>query len=120
LDLCKFRNLKRFPDVAVGDVTKIPVGTAAVPKAGAFADRAARSVADEILYRVRGTGTPGHFDGIGTCFLEFGGGTVAKVEANFLGGPAPDVRFVGPSKEFRADKDSFASTRLSRWFPKNK
>ena len=114
------RNLEtRFPDVfAVGDITKIPVGTAAVPKAGAFADRAAATVADEILYRVRGTGSPGNFDGIGTCFLEFGGGMVAKVEANFLGGPAPSVRFSGPSKEFRADKEIFASSRLDRWFQK--
>jgi sulfide:quinone oxidoreductase len=108
-----------FPNVfAIGDVTKIPVGNAAVPKAGAFADRAALAVADEILYRVRNSGSPGHFDGTGTCFLEFGGGMVAKVEANFLGGPAPDVRFVGPSKEFRAEKDSFKTTRLNRWFTK--
>ena len=107
----------RFPNVfAVGDVTKIPVGTAALPKAGAFADRAARSVADEIAHRLLGTGSPGRFDGIGTCYLEFGGGTVAKIEANFLGGPAPDVRFLGPSKEFRADKETFTATRLGRWF----
>ncbi len=109
----------RFSNVfAVGDVTKIPVGAAAMPKAGAFADRAARTVADEIAYRIRGTGSPGKFDGAGTCFLEFGAGTVAKIEANFLGGPAPDVRFLGPSREFRADKESFTSTRLARWFGK--
>ncbi|HSE40465.1 MAG TPA: FAD-dependent oxidoreductase [Acidobacteriota bacterium] len=109
----------RFPNVfAIGDVTKIPVGNAAVPKAGAFADRAAIAVADEILYRIRQVGSPGNFDGKGTCFLEFGGGMVAKVEANFLGGPAPDVRFIGPSKKFRADKDLFKSERLSRWFKK--
>jgi sulfide:quinone oxidoreductase len=109
----------RFPNVfAVGDVTKIPVGPVVMPKAGAFADRAARAVADEIAYRIRGTGAPGHFDGTGACYLEFGGGTVAKIEANFLGGPAPEVRFLGPSKEFRADKELFAFSRLSRWFHK--
>jgi sulfide:quinone oxidoreductase len=112
------KNLEtRFPNVfAIGDVTKIPVGNAAIPKAGAFADRAALAAADEILQRVRGSGPSGHFDGKGTCFLEFGGGRVAKVEANFLGGPSPDVRFIGPSKEFRADKDLFKSKRLNRWF----
>ena len=89
-----------------------------MPKAGAFADRAAQTVADEIAYRIRGTGSPGRFDGAGTCFLEFGAGTVAKIEANFLGGPAPDVRFLGPSREFRADKESFTSSRVARWFPK--
>jgi len=109
----------RFPDVyAIGDVTKIPVGSAALPKAGAFADRAARTVADEIEYRIRGTGSPGRFDGSGTCYLEFGGGTVAKIEANFFGGPAPSVRFIGPSREFHADKEEFSSSRLNRWFPK--
>ena len=109
----------RFPNVyAVGDVTKIPVGSAAVPKAGAFADRAAKTVADEIVFRMKGTGSPGKFDGSGTCYLEFGGGKVAKIEANFLGGPAPSVRFVEPSKDFRPDKDLFASSRLNRWFAK--
>lgn len=109
----------KFPNVfAIGDVTKIPVGNAAVPKAGAFADRAAIAVADEVLYRIHNSGSPGHFDGKGTCFLEFGGGMVAKVEADFLGGLAPDVRFTGPSKEFRSDKDSFKTTRLNRWFVK--
>ncbi|HEY4491654.1 MAG TPA: NAD(P)/FAD-dependent oxidoreductase, partial [Acidobacteriota bacterium] len=114
------RNLEtRFLNVfALGDVTKIPVGAAAVPKAGAFADRAAQTVADEIAYRIRGVGSPGHFDAAGTCFLEFGAGTVAKIEANFLGGPAPDVRFIGPSRELRADKERFASSRLGRWFRK--
>jgi sulfide:quinone oxidoreductase len=118
--LVNSQNLEtRFPDVfAVGDVTKIPVGNAAIPKAGAFADRAALAVADEILYRVRGSGSAGNFDGRGACFLEFGEGLVAKIEANFLGGPSPDVRFSGPSKEFRADKDLFKSKRLSRWFAK--
>ena len=107
----------RFPNVyAIGDVTKIPVGSAAIPKAGAFADRAAKTVADEIVYRLNGSGSPGQFDGSGTCYLEFGDGKVAKIEANFLGGPAPSVRFVGPSKEFRPDKDLFASSRLNRWF----
>jgi sulfide:quinone oxidoreductase len=115
------KNLEtRFANVfAVGDVTKISVGNAAIPKAGAFADRAALAVADEIVFRVRGSGSAGSFDGKGMCFLEFGGGMVAKVEANFLGGPAPDVRFTGPSKEFRADKDQFKSKRLSRWFRNN-
>jgi sulfide:quinone oxidoreductase len=109
----------RFKNVyALGDVTKIPVGAAALPKAGAFADRAATAVADEIAYRIRGTGSPGQFDGSGTCYLEFGGGTVAKIEANFLGGPSPSVRFIGPSREFRTDKEKFASSRLQRWFPK--
>ncbi len=107
----------RFANVfAIGDVTKVPAGKGVVPKAGAFADRAAQSVADEIVYRITGTGAPGKFDGSGTCFLEFGGGAVAKVEANFLGGPAPEVRFVGPSHDFLPDKREFGASRIKRWF----
>lgn len=106
-----------FPGVyAIGDVTKIAVGQGMVPKAGAFADRAASAVADEIAFAVRGSGDRGKFDGVGQCYLEMGDGEVAKVDANFLGGPAPDVKFLGPSKDYRPDKQAFAATRLARWF----
>jgi len=107
----------RFPGVyAIGDVTKIPVGAGMVPKAGAFADRAARAVADDIAHVVRGTGDRGRFDGVGQCFLEMGDGEVAMVDANYLGGPTPQVRFLGPSKQYGPDKAAFSATRLARWF----
>ena len=38
------------------------------------------------------------------------------VEANFLGGPTPTARLVGPSRELAADKAAFAVTRQERWF----
>jgi sulfide:quinone oxidoreductase len=41
---------------------------------------------------------------------------VGMVEANFLGGPKPTARLVGPSRELAADKVAFASTRRERWF----
>lgn len=109
---------KQFPDVyAIGDVTSIPVGEkAAIPKAGAFADRAARAAADDILFKVKGAGARGKFDGVGACYLEFGDGNVAKIDANFFGGPAPDVKFVGPSKDLLPQKTLFASERIDRWF----
>jgi Schlafen, AlbA_2 len=50
------------------------------------------------------------------CYIEFGGGAVGKVEANFLGGPAPTARLVGPSPELAAEKDAFGATRRERWF----
>jgi sulfide:quinone oxidoreductase len=102
----------RFPDVyAVGDITALPMA-----KAGVFAEAAARVVADDIAARLHG-GTLGQpYDGAGTCYLEFGDGTVAVVEANFLGGPAPTARLVGPSRELAADKVAFAATRRERWF----
>ena len=55
-------------------------------------------------------------DSEGNCYLEFGGGRVAKVEANFLGGPAPTALLVGPTVELAADKKAFASERRARWF----
>ena len=101
-----------FPDVfAVGDLVGIPMA-----KAGVFAENAAAVVADNIIARHRGE-TPGRrYAGEGNCYLEFGGGRVAKVEANFLGGPAPTARLVGPSEELAADKKKFASDRRARWF----
>jgi sulfide:quinone oxidoreductase len=102
----------RFPDVyAVGDVTALPMA-----KAGAFAEAAARVVADDIAARLRGAELEQPYEGAGTCYIEFGGGMVGMVEANFLGGPSPTARLVGPSRDLAADKAAFASTRRQRWF----
>ena len=101
-----------FPDVyAVGDVVGLPMA-----KAGVFAENAAGVVADDITARLRGEELARRYEGEGNCYIEFGGGRVAKVEANFLGGPAPTAQVVGPSESLAADKESFASTRRARWF----
>ncbi len=102
----------RFPNVyAVGDVTALPMA-----KAGVFAEAAARVVADDIAARLRGGVLQRPYEGAGTCYIEFGGGMVGVVEANFFGGPTPTARLVGPSRELAADKVAFASTRKERWF----
>lgn len=104
--------MTRFQDVyALGDVAGLPVA-----KAGVFAEAAARVVADDIAARLRGGELQRPYEGAGSCYLEFGGGLVGKVEANFLGGPAPTAWLVGPSRELAADKVAFASTRRARWF----
>ena len=101
-----------FPNVyAVGDVVGIPMA-----KAGVFAENAAGVVADDIRARLRGEASARRYEGEGNCYIEFGGGRVAKVEANFLGGPAPTAQLVGPSEALAADKKMFASTRHARWF----
>jgi sulfide:quinone oxidoreductase len=102
----------RFPDVyAVGDVTALKMA-----KAGVFAEAAARVVADDIAARLHGEELKQPYEGAGMCYLEFGGGAVGKVEANFFGGPEPTARLVGPSLELAAEKVEFASTRRARWF----
>jgi sulfide:quinone oxidoreductase len=91
---------------ALGDCADAPV-----PRAGVFAESAARVVAEGILGRPT---TP--YDGTGTCYLEFGNGTVGKVEANFLGGPAPVAPLEGPSADFLAEKAAWADHDRQRWF----
>lgn len=102
----------RWPDVyALGDVAGVPVA-----KAGIFAESAARVVADDIVARLRGSEPPPPWEGTGNCYVEFGGGMVGKVEANFLGGPSPTARLAQPSSELAAEKQAFGSDRRALWF----
>jgi sulfide:quinone oxidoreductase len=102
----------RVPGVyAVGDVV-----TAGVPKAGVFAEAAARVVARAIVAELRGGDGPPPFDGRGACYVELGGGRVGRVDVDFLSGPRPTGTFSPPSDELRAEKRAFGSTRRARWF----
>jgi sulfide:quinone oxidoreductase len=101
-----------FPNVyAVGDVNG--VGT---PKAGVFAEGAARVVAASILAHIRGGPPPDPYRGIGACYLEFGAGQVGRVDVEFLAGPKPTGTFQPPSEALKAEKDLFGSSRIHRWF----
>ncbi len=101
-----------FPDVyAVGDVVDLPMA-----KAGVFAENAAGVVADDIIARIHGQTVGRRYEGEGNCYIEFGSGRVAKVQANFLGGPSPRATVVGPSAELAAEKAAFAPARRARWF----
>jgi len=103
----------RFPGVyAVGDVTS--VGT---PKAGVFAEGAARVVADQLIARIRGQEEPPGYDGRAGCYIEFGDEQVARVDVDFFSTPGhPTGTFTAPSAELAADKAAFGSTRRARWF----
>jgi sulfide:quinone oxidoreductase len=102
----------RFPGVyAVGDVA-----TAGVPKAGVFAEGAARVVAQTVIARLRGGEPPGPHLGRGTCYIEFGAGRVGSVDIDFLSGPTRTGTFNPPSAAKVAEKQRFGSSRRARWF----
>jgi sulfide:quinone oxidoreductase len=104
----------RFPGVyALGDVC---TGPRKVPKAGIFAEAAARVVADDIAATITGAEPPAPYEGSGVCYAEFGGGLVSKVEINFLRGDAPAAQRYDPSLEHAAEKDEFGRVRRARWF----
>jgi sulfide:quinone oxidoreductase len=102
----------RFPGVyAIGDVTS--VGT---PKAGVFAEGAARIVAAALIAEVQGSEPPAAYDGRGTCYIEFGADRVGQVSVDFLTGPTPTGSFVEPSLALVAEKQHFGTSRQARWF----
>ena len=102
----------RYPNVyACGDVA-----TVGVPKAGVFAEGAARVVAAELIAKLRETEPPPGFDGKGSCYIEFGAGRVGRVDVDFLSGPKPTGTFKPPSAELVAQKREFGSSRSARWF----
>jgi sulfide:quinone oxidoreductase len=102
----------RFPGVyAVGDVA-----TVGVPKAGVFAEGAARVVARSLIATLRGGERPGPYDGRGSCYIEFGEGLVGRVDIDFLSGPNRTGTFRAPSAEIVAEKQEFGASRRARWF----
>jgi sulfide:quinone oxidoreductase len=108
------RNLAtQHPNVyAIGDVAGAPVA-----KAGVFAESAARAVAEHLIAEFRGDPSAAPYTGTGTCYVEFGGGQVGRVEADFLTGPSVTAPFFGPSLEGAEQKREFGATRKKRWPP---
>jgi sulfide:quinone oxidoreductase len=103
----------RFPDVyAVGDCAK--QGT---PKAGVFAEGAARAVAKALVARLRNEEIPVTHQGTGSCYIEFGAGRIGRVDVDFFSNPdEPIGTYYEPSVALRADKEHFGSSRRARWF----
>ena len=100
-----------YPGVyAIGDVAD--VGT---PKAGMFAEGAARTVAENIIANLLGDEQPDIYRGIGTCYVEFGRDLVGRVDVEFLEGPSTGTYFQA-SAELAAEKESFGTSRRARWF----
>jgi len=102
----------RFPGVyAIGDVA-----TAGVPKAGVFAEGAARVVAAAVIAALQQGAAPAAYTGRGSCYIEFGAGRVGRVDIDFLSGPERTGVFHAPSSALVAEKHDFGSSRSARWF----
>jgi len=102
----------KYPGVyAVGDVTS--VGT---PKAGVFAETAARIVAASLIAEFRSGAGPAPYRGDGSCYIEFGGELVGRVDVDFFSGAKPAGSFTEPSVAIVEEKKVFGSSRRSRWF----
>jgi len=108
-------NLKtKYPGVyAIGDVNS--VGT---PKAGVFAEGAAKVAAKTIIAELDKGEEPTPYKGDGICYVEFGDGRVGKVNVDFFSGPSPFGSYTEASVELVADKQHFGSSREARWFGK--
>jgi len=102
----------RFPDVfAFGDVASV-----GVPRAGIFSEGQAKIVAEQIIARHHAQADGARYEGAGVCYIEFGRGTVGRVDVNFLGGPSTTAALQLPSAALRAEKTHFGSSRRARWF----
>jgi len=102
----------KYPDVySVGDIAA--TGT---PKAGLFAEVAAKTVAENVIAKLRSQDANARNPGRGTCYIQFGANTVASVEVDFFSGPKPVGTFVPPSEGMIANKQEFGAIRQKRWF----
>ena len=103
-----------YPNVyAVGDLANT-----GAPKAGVFAEDAARAVAANIISRIRHEQETAKNPGFGSCYIEFGADRIARVDVDFFSGPKPTGTFYGASEALRVDKQQFGSSRRERWFGK--
>jgi len=101
-----------FPGVyAVGDLANT-----GAPKAGLFAEGAAKVVAKNIGAVLREEEPTARNPGAGTCYIEFGDNRIARVDVDFFSGPQPTGTYYEPSEALQADKKAFGATRRARWF----
>jgi len=104
----------KYPGVyAIGDVNS--VGT---PKAGVFAEGAAKVAAKTIIAELEKGEQPSPYKGNGICYVEFGDGRVGKVNVDFFSGPSPFGSYTEATADLVADKQEFGSSREARWFGK--
>lgn len=102
----------KLPHVyALGDLANT-----GAPKAGIFAEAAAKAVATNLIAWTRGQEGTARNPGSGSCYIAFGDNRLARVDVDFFSGPKPVAKYHEPSVELSADKGLFGSTRRARWF----
>ncbi len=102
----------KFPNVyALGDLANT-----GAPKAGVFAEGAAKAVAANLIAQFRNQEATAKNPGFGSCYIEFGDERIARVDVDFFSGPKPVGTFREPSQELRDDKVQFGVSRRARWF----
>jgi sulfide:quinone oxidoreductase len=87
-----------------------------VPKAGIFAESAARAVAEHLIVEMRKAGVAKPYDGAGSCFIEFGDGKVGRVNVDFLTGPSVVAPFTAQSIQGAEEKAAFGREHIAWWF----
>ncbi|HVZ72711.1 MAG TPA: FAD-dependent oxidoreductase [Polyangia bacterium] len=108
----KFTLETSFPGVyALGDLANT-----GAPKAGVFAEGAAKTVAKNLSAILRDETPTAKNPGAGSCYIEFGDNRIARVDVDFFSGPKATGVYHEPSEALRADKHSFGATRRARWF----
>ena len=100
-----------YPGVyAIGDVTYV-----GAPKAGMFAEGAAKTAAAHIIAQAKGDESSESYNGDGICYVEFGEGQVARVDVDFFDDPSHG-KFFEPSTNIVEEKEQFGTSRTARWF----
>jgi len=100
----------KYPSVyAIGDVANTAEGRRL---------RRGRSAGGRLslIARIAGRGESHLYGGAGSCYIEFGGERVGRVDVDFFSGPKPTGVYYEPSLAQRADKNAFGATRKARWF----
>ena len=93
-----------------------PNANAPVPRAGAFAESASRTVADDIAAKINGSGTIAAYDGTGSCYTEFGGGLGGQGRRRLLVRCGARQRRSWAFQPTSSEKEEFGAARRRRWF----
>ena len=96
---------------AIGDITH-----STSPKAGVFAEEAARLAAASILksYMSKEMHVPS--EDTGSCYIDFGDGAIGKVDASYRNHKPGKGKFTEPSVALGREKQVFRASREKRWF----